>query len=84
MKNQFLPLCRRQKRSKTMDFEEMLDQYEGITVLENGEYLCVQEWEHPLFVYKLVSCEQELHPFTERRQYNGKIYGLAWIEDEKE
>lgn len=66
-----------------MDFEEMLDPREGVKVIENGEYLCVQYWEHPAHIYKMVPAEKQLHPFTARTTYNGKIYALAWIEDEK-
>lgn len=67
-----------------MGYEEYTDPNEGKTVVQNGEYLCVQYWEHPIHVYKLVQPGKDLHPCTPRTEYEGKVYGLAWIEDDKE
>lgn len=66
-----------------MDFEEHVDPSEGVTIAENGEYLCVTFWEHPLHVYKVVSTDEAVHPSVARMEHNGKIYKLAWIEDDK-
>lgn len=66
-----------------MGYDEMTDPNEGKQILENGDYLCVSYWEHPVHVYKLVSSDRQLHPFTARLEHEGKIYGLAWIEDDK-
>ncbi len=67
-----------------MSFDEYTDPHEGFKVVENGDYLCVQCWEHPVHVYKLVPPGKELHRSIARTEYNGRVYGLAWIEDEKE
>lgn len=64
--------------------EECIHPDEGKRVVQNGEYLCVQYWEHPLHVYKLVQPGRALHPNTPRTEHEGKVYGLVWIEDDKE
>lgn len=53
-------------------------------MLQNGDYLCVQYWEHPVHVYKRVSPGKDLHPATARVEHDGALYGLAWIEEDKE
>ncbi|MCG8347738.1 MAG: hypothetical protein MI924_08160 [Chloroflexales bacterium] len=64
--------------------EEYFDPDEGKKVLQNGDYLCVQYWEHPVHVYKRVSPGKDLHPATARVEHDGALYGLAWIEEDKE
>jgi hypothetical protein len=66
-----------------MGYDEFTDPTEGKQVLANGDYLCVKYWEHPIHVYKRVQSGQQLHPFTDRMEHNGQLYGLAWIEDDK-
>jgi hypothetical protein len=64
--------------------EESIDRYAGMHVQENGQYLCVRWWEHPLHVYKLIQPGEYIHPFTQQIEHNGKSYRLEFIEDEKE
>lgn len=63
---------------------DQLDPKEGLKVSEHGEYLRVQYCEHPVYVYKLVESERNLHPFTACIEHKGAVYGLAWMEDDKE
>jgi hypothetical protein len=70
--------------------EHFLDETHGsgypdipLTVTEQGDYLCVQTTNHPLYVYRLVGTEEHLHPSVARMEHNGNLYKLEWIEDEK-
>lgn len=64
--------------------EEIANLNDGKQISQQGNYLCVQYWNHPRHVYKLVSPGQNLHPHTSRVEHAGKLYGLAWIEEDKE
>jgi hypothetical protein len=64
--------------------EESAERYAGMQVSEHGDYLCIQWWEHPIHVYKLIQPGERIHPFTHQVVHNGKSYRLEWIEDEKE
>lgn len=54
-----------------------------ITITEMGEYLCVQSSEHPVHVYRVTDQAESVHPAITCMEHNGRVYKLAWIEDEK-
>ncbi len=56
---------------------------DGTQIVEQGNYLCIQTPEHPVYVYQLVHNGNVPHPSIARVNHNGRMYTLAWIEDDK-
>ncbi len=64
--------------------DEILTPFDQMNVQERGDYLCVQWSEHPAHIYRRIRPGDKVHRFTERFEYEGKVYQLEWIDDEKE
>jgi hypothetical protein len=64
-------------------FEEP-DPYAGRTIAENGEYLCIQWGDHPVYVYRRIRPGDHVHRYTDQVEHNGAGYQLERIVDEKE
>ncbi len=54
---------------------------EGVSITENGSYLCIQCSEHPVHIYQLVESDEHVHPAVQQIEHNGRQYKLTWIED---
>jgi hypothetical protein len=56
---------------------------ESTRVVAQGDYLCFQTADHPVHVYQLVANGEPVHPAIAQMEHNGRMYKLAWIEDDK-
>ncbi|RRR70718.1 MAG: hypothetical protein EI684_12830 [Candidatus Viridilinea halotolerans] len=63
--------------------EEPQDESHNAHIVANGDYLAVQQHGQPRYVYRRVPPDKSLHPFVSKREHNGDLYGLAWIEDDE-
>lgn len=63
-------------------YEERVDGGDGAQITMNGDLLCVQHEGQLRYIYRRVPAGVALHPLVSRKMYDGKLYSLAWIEDE--
>jgi len=69
-----------------MDYEEafyLAQPDEGLKVEDLGTYLRVQYCEHPTHIYRLLQPGEEVSPYTPQIEHSGKVYRLAWTQDDK-
>ncbi|PDW04883.1 hypothetical protein [Candidatus Viridilinea mediisalina] len=64
-------------------YEDLLDEERNAQIITNGDYLAVQQQGQPRYIYRRVPPDTALHPFVSKREHNGDLYGLAWIEDDE-
>jgi hypothetical protein len=57
---------------------------DDVTIVERGDYLCIQWCDHPLYVYKRIRPGERIHHCIDRVEHNGRSYRLEFIQDEKE
>ena len=64
-------------------YEERNDLSDGTQITANGDFLGVQHDGHPRHIYRRVPTGAQPHPLVSRKEHDGALYSLAWIEDDE-
>ena len=64
-------------------YEERNDLSDGTQITANGDFLCVQHDGHPRHIDRRVPTGAQPHPLVSRKEHDGALYSLAWIEDDE-